>query len=370
MLIANHLISSLYIHVPYCRAKCDYCAFYSIPGSSLESRRPYIARLLEELKSGASQCGPLESIFVGGGTPSLLTTTEWQKIGDAIHSFYKLSPGYEWTMEANPESLTPELIERWASLGVNRISLGIQAFQPELRTTIGRKGSLDRLGELISAIRQNGIRRLNFDLIFNIPGQTLSQWRDTLTQALSYAPTHLSAYALTLEEGTRLAKSLPPLDDEVFLAFWNETDRVLATANIHRYEISNFSLPGEQCRHNNAIWHGGTYLGCGPAAASFDGSLRWTNPPSIDLWLAHQPSEKDLLPPDERASEILALGFRTLAGWKWNEFTAATGFDALALRGTALKKLENMGLVRINDHGATPTPKGLLFNDNLAMELI
>ena len=341
-----------------------------MPGSCIETRRPYIARLTEELTSGATQCAPLESIFVGGGTPSLLSIDEWHKLGDAIHSHYQLSSGYEWTMEANPESLTPELVECWASLGVNRISLGIQAFQPELRSIIGRRGDLDRLREIITAIRQNGIRRLNLDLIFNIPGQTLAQWHDTLMQALSYAPTHISAYALTLEEGTRLAKKLPPLDDEDFLAFWNETDKLLATANIHRYEISNFSLPGEQCKHNNVIWHGGTYLGCGPAAASFDGSLRWTNLPSIDQWLAHQPPEKDLLSPDERAAEILALGFRTLAGWEWNEFTVVTGFDALALRGTALKKLENMGLVRLTDHGATPTPKGVLFNDNLAMELI
>ena len=341
-----------------------------MPGSNLESRRPYIARLLEELKTGASHCGLLESIFVGGGTPSLLSIAEWQEIGEAIHTFFKQSPGCEWTMEANPESLTPGLVEIWRALGVNRISLGIQAFQPELRATIGRRGNLDRLEEVVAALRQNGIRRLNFDLIFNIPGQTLSQWHDTLMQALSYAPTHISAYALTLEEGTRLAKVLPPLKDEDFLAFWNETDRGLATAGIHRYEISNFSLPGEQCRHNHAIWHGGTYLGCGPAAASFDGSLRWTNPSSLDHWLAHQPPEKDLLPPEERAAEILALGFRTLAGWKWSEFTATTGFDALALRGNALKKLETMGLVHLTSHGAAPTPQGLLFNDNLAMELI
>ena len=322
------------------------------------------------MASGASFCSPLESIFVGGGTPSLLSVDEWQEIGDAIRSNFTLAPSCEWTMEANPDSLTPELVACWASFGVNRISLGIQAFQPELRTTIGRRGSLDRLDEIIAAIRHSGIRRLNFDLIFNIPGQTLAQWHDTLIQALAYHPTHVSAYALTLEEGTQLAKTLPPLDDDDFLAFWNETDMVLATAGIHRYEISNFSLPGEECRHNDAIWHGGTYLGCGPAASSFDGSLRWTNPPSIALWFDHKPPEKDFLPPEERAAEILALGFRTLAGWTWDSFTKTTGFDALALRGTALQKLEKLGLVCMNNQGATPTQKGLLFNDDLAMELI
>ncbi len=364
------MFRSFYIHVPYCRAKCDYCAFYSEPGSCIETRRPYIARLIEEMVSGATLCSPLESIFVGGGTPSLLSVDEWQEIGTAIRANFTFAPSCEWTMEANPDSLTRELIACWASLGVNRISLGIQAFQPELRTTIGRRGSLERLDEVVAAIRQSGIHRLNFDLIFNIPGQTIGQWHDTLTHALSYHPTHLSAYALTLEEGTRLASTLPTLDDDDFLTFWNETDTVLATAGIRRYEISNFSLPGEQCRHNDAIWHGGTYLGCGPAAASFDGSLRWTNPSSIAQWLAHKPPEKDLLPPEERAAEILALGFRTIVGWNWDTFTRTTGFDAIALRGTALQKLEKLGLVSINDNGATPTQKGLLFNDDLAMELI
>ena len=364
------MICSLYIHVPYCRAKCDYCAFYSVPGSTVESRRPYIARLVEELKSGATQCGRIESIFVGGGTPSLLSVAEWEEIGDTIRSCYKLADTCEWTMEANPDSLTSELLACWASFGVNRISLGIQAFQPELRATIGRRGSLERLDETVAAIRHSGIRRLNFDLIFNIPGQTPEQWHETLMQALSYHPAHLSAYALTLEEGTRLAKKLPPLDDDDFLAFWNETDTALSTAGIRRYEISNFSLPGEECRHNSAIWHGGTYLGCGPAAASFDGLLRWTNPPSIGQWLAYQPPEKDYLPPEERAAEILALGFRTLAGWTWDAFTETTGFDAFALRGNALRKLEKLGLVNLFDNGAAPTQKGLLFNDDLAMALI
>ena len=364
------MFRSLYIHVPYCRAKCDYCAFYSMPGSTGDSRRPYISRLIEELESGATQCGIIESIFVGGGTPSLLSTDEWEAIGTAIRSRYELAPHCEWTMEANPDSLTPELVACWASLGVNRISLGIQAFQPELRATIGRRGSLERLDEVVAAIRHSGIRRLNFDLIFNIPGQTLEQWHDSLAKALAYHPTHISAYALTLEEGTRLAKNLPPLDDDDFLAFWNETDTMLATAGIRRYEISNFSLPGEECRHNSAIWHGGTYLGCGPTAASFDGSLRWTNPPSINQWLDHQPPEKDYLPPEERASEILALGFRTLAGWTWDAFTEITGYDALVLRGKALRKLEKLGLVNLFDNGAAPTQKGLLFNDDLAMALI
>ena len=364
------MFGSLYIHVPFCRAKCDYCAFYSEAGSSQESRRPFMARLMEELEAGSKECAPLNSIFVGGGTPSLLSVDEWRQLFDAIHGCFALAPGCEWSIEANPDSLTPELVGCWAENGVNRISMGIQAFQPRLRDIIGRRGSLDNLPAIVESIRQNGIRRLNLDLIFNIPGQTLPEWRETLQQALAYAPTHLSAYALTLEEGTRLAKRLPPVDDELFLDFWHETDAVLSTAGIHRYEISNFSLPGEKCRHNDAIWHGATYLRCGPAASSFDGRTRWTNPPSIRQWLARTPPEKDILPPEERAAEILALGFRTLAGWRWEEFASLTGYEPLAIRGKQLRKLHAQGLIAMDEKGAAPTAQGLLFNDNLAMELL
>ena len=336
----------------------------------MESRRPYLARIMEELEGGSRKCAPLASIFVGGGTPSLLSIAEWQQLFTTIHRCFALAPDFEWSIEANPDSLTPALVGCWAEHGVNRISLGIQAFQPRLRQIIGRRGSLDNLPDIIAAIRRNGIRRLNLDLIYNIPGQSLDEWRESLLKALEFEPTHLSAYALTLEEGTRLAKILPAVDDALFLDFWHETDALLATAGIRRYEISNFSLPGEKCRHNDAIWHGATYLGCGPAAASFDGRMRWTNPSSITQWLAHLPPETDRLPPEERATEILALGFRTLAGWRWADFTETTGYDPLALRAPQLRKLHAQGLIALDEFGAVPTMQGLLFNDNLAMELL
>ncbi|MBQ7649956.1 MAG: radical SAM family heme chaperone HemW [Victivallales bacterium] len=364
------VFESLYIHVPFCRGKCDYCAFYSEPKASRDEMVAYRERLVAELREHSAQCAKLSSIFIGGGTPSVLPPDEWPMIFDEIHRKFQLDSKCEWTCEANPDSLTPELIACWAENGVNRISLGIQAFQQELRDRIGRRGSLGRLAELVGTILANGITRYNFDLIFNIPGQSVRQWRDTLEMALELNPEHISAYALTVEEGTRLAKSYPLLDDSAFLEFWEATDSVLARNGIRRYEISNFAKPGCECCHNLNVWHGMTYLGCGPAATSFDGADRWTNVPSLSSWLAGTRPEYDIIAKESRAAEILAFGMRAVDGWQWEEFRRRTGFDAVALRGPQLRKLEAMGLLELTENGAMPTAKGLLFNDNIAMELL
>ncbi|MBO4344498.1 MAG: radical SAM family heme chaperone HemW, partial [Victivallales bacterium] len=325
------MFESLYIHVPFCNGKCDYCAFYSEPLATPSEMHAYTERLCTELREHSGHCSPLSSVFVGGGTPSVLPQDEWRRIFETIHGCFRFEDGCEWTCEANPDSLTPSLVECWAENGVNRISLGVQAFQQDLRDRIGRRGSLSRLQELVAAIAASGIRRFNFDLIFNIPGQNMRQWRETLEMALAFNPEHISAYALTVEEGTRLAASCPEMDDSAFCDFWEETDNILALKGLHRYEISNFAKQACECRHNLNVWHGMTYLGCGPAATSFDGTDRWTNVSSLSDWLAGAAPEFDRIPRERRAAEILAFGMRTVGGWWWNEFQVRTGFDAMSL---------------------------------------
>ena len=364
------MFESLYIHVPFCRGKCDYCAFYSEPNASQLDVHDYAERLCRELEEHSAKCAELSSVFIGGGTPSVLPVAEWRMIFDEIHRDFRLSATCEWTCEANPDSLAPSLVEFWAEKGVNRISLGVQAFQQELRGRIGRRGSLARLSELVDSIIANGIRRYNFDLIFNIPGQSIQQWRESLERALAFNPEHISAYALTIEEGTRLAAKYPVMDDRAFIEFWEATDEVLGSRGIRRYEISNFAKSGSECRHNLNVWHGMTYLGCGPAATSFDGQDRWTNVSSLSGWIDGVPPEMDIIPRENRAAEILAFGMRTVGGWRWDEFRARTGYDALELRGAQLRKLETMELLELNENGAKPTSKGLLFNDDIAMELL
>ena len=363
------MFESLYIHVPFCAAKCAYCAFYSIRPDA-QMRRAYLARLQEELLEHAPQCGELRSIFIGGGTPSILTPEEWEPVFSLIRRSFRLSPECEWSVEANPESLTASLIRFFAEQGVTRISVGVQAFQEPLRRIIGRNGSLERLPEIADALRACAVPDFNLDLIFNIPGQTPEDWAESLEKALALKPTHLSAYALTLEEGTRLAETLTPPSDDDFITFWDMTDEALAQRGLKRYEISNFALPGHECRHNLEIWKGGTYLGCGPAAASFDGVNRRSNPASLAAWLDKQPPETDVLPPEERACEILAFGLRMTAGWQWKTFRERTRMDPLELRGDRLQELVDRGLLEWTPGGIRPTRRGLLFNDDVAMALL
>lgn len=360
---------SLYVHVPFCAAKCDYCAFYSAGGVAPARRRAYLDRLRVEL-AAASQAEPVASVFIGGGTPTLLEPAELDELLGLVKDHFPLAPDGEWTVECNPESLDRAKIDLLAGHGVNRVSLGVQSFRPELRGTLGRRGNPGDLPATLAHVRNAGIGRQNLDLIYAIPGQSLGLWREDLVRAADLGVGHVSAYALTIEEGTHLASRLDAPDDSAFEAMWDLADEVLGGTGLHRYEISNFARPGEECRHNLAIWHGGTYLGCGPAATSFDGCDRWSQPPSLDDWLAGLPPERDELPPRERACEILAFGFRTLDGWQWSAFRARTGHDALDLRGPELAELVRHGLLAPSGDGLAPTRKGLLLNDSLLAALL
>jgi oxygen-independent coproporphyrinogen-3 oxidase len=361
---------SLYVHVPFCRGKCSYCAFYSLGESSADERRAYLERLEQEMRQGAQNCAQLQSVFFGGGTPSAMTADELEQLAGLVKNCFSLAPDCEWSVEANPESMDEEKIALLAEHGVNRLSFGVQSFSPSLRRTIGRRGSPESVGEWLSVARQHGIQRCNLDFIYAIPGQTLADWEADLRQAVALAPTHVSTYALTIEEGTRLAGQVNPASDDVFLEMWDAADAILGAVGFQRYEISNFALAGEECRHNVEVWQGGTYLGCGPSAVSFDGAGRSANPSDLTVWLNRAPPVRETLPEHEQAAEVLAFGMRRAAGWQWQDFQQRTGYDALQLRGDALAQLTKRGLLTSDALGARPTRQGMLFNDDVIMELL
>ncbi|MFA4945397.1 MAG: radical SAM family heme chaperone HemW [Lentisphaeria bacterium] len=371
----NRPFASLYVHVPFCRGrKCDYCAFYSLPGAGREMRRRYLERLAREFAESATAAEflPLRSVFLGGGTPSLLAPAEIRRLTGLVRKWFKLAPDCEFSTEANPESLTPARIEAFLAGGVNRFSLGVQSFSPTLRRRIGRRGGVERLPELVAELRRRGVRNLGFDLMYALPGQTLAQWREELRRACGLGPEHLSAYALTVEDETPLARrATPATADALAVAMWQAAATELAAGGLRRYEISNFARPGRECRHNLEIWHGATYLGCGPAACSFDGELRWSNPADLEAWLRPAiPRTLDPLPADRRAAEILAFGLRTVAGWELARFQAVSGFAALALRGEAIQRLVAQGLLKLTPRRLRPTRRGLLFHNLVAAELL
>ncbi len=365
---------SLYVHVPFCvGGKCDYCAFASRGGCSSEECSAYLAALVEEFRRHSGRCAPLRSVFIGGGTPSSLPARALSHLLKSIRDSFEFQDDCEWSCEANPDSLTSEKLSVMIEGGVNRISLGVQTFSPRFRQSIGRRGSLERLPGIISEARALGLRRLNLDMIYALPGQSVDDWRGDLESALGFAPDHLSCYSLILEEGTPLARRLADFreDEELFLECWRLNDELLERHGLRRYEISNFAREGARCRHNFEVWHGQTYLGCGPAAVSFDGEIRQANPSTLEEWLSGTPPEADVLPPYARAREVLAFGMRTVDGWGWQELADATGLsrqDVEAIPG--LEELASGGLVSQDGYGLRPTPRGLLFNDQVVSALL
>ncbi|MFA5205962.1 MAG: radical SAM family heme chaperone HemW [Lentisphaeria bacterium] len=363
--------TALYVHVPFCRRKCGYCAFYSLPNPAAERFHRWQQRLHGEFAEFAARCAPLASVFIGGGTPTLLPPAGLAALLADLRNNFILAPGAEVTSEANPETVTPEVAETLAAGGVNRVSLGVQSFQPDLRRTLDRAGDPAAAGTAVAALRQAGIDNLGADLIYAIPGQTPEQWRDDLHRALELGIAHLSTYALTREEGARLAPSFPPPDPDYEADLWELAETEAARYGLQRYEVSNFARPGHACRHNLDIWLGTAYLGCGPAACSFDGALRWSNPPDFDAWLADPvPREFDPLPPERRAAEILVFGLRTTTGWTRAGFRDRTGFDYLELRGPLLQRFQEQGLLEGLPEAVRPTPRGLLLHDHLAIDLL
>ncbi len=370
MSIDHHPFESWYVHVPFCHGKGDYCAFYSLGSYGRAEQEAYIHRILKEMEERSYECEALRSVFFGGGTPTALEDDLFQRLLAGVRNHFRFENDTEWTIESNPESLTERKIAMMAEHGVTRVSMGIQSFNPHVRNYLGRRGNLDGLEKKVDLLRQTGIRHVNFDLIYNIPGQSVADFHDDLQKAMALKPDHLSAYALTVEEGTPFAKRKQAVNDDIFEEFWHLLDDFLGENGIHRYEISNFAKSGGRCRHNDDVWHGVTYLGIGPAATSFNGADRWTQVSGLRKWLEGVFPEMDAIPSEERAAEILAFGMRTVDGWNWRQFLERTGVDANTFRGKELAKLQQLGLVIIDDNGFRPTARGLLFNDEIVIELL
>jgi len=367
------MFDSLYVHVPFCAKKCDYCAFYSEPLASQASQAAYLIRLEQEFRRSAKMVGPFCTVYIGGGTPNFLSPVALERLFASINQHFSLREGAEWTVECNPDSLSAEHIAVFAASGVTRVSLGIQSFSHVLRRNLGRQGKASGVGEHIRALMASGIKRISVDLMYAIPGQRMEDWQQDLHSALRLGVEHLSAYAVTREPGTPFAKrwqeDMFPNEDSL-LAMWKLIDDICAQYGLTRYEVSNFSKPEAECQHNMKIWHGATYLGCGPAAVSFDGTTRWSNPSNLLKWLHEDTADHDFISPEARAAEILAFGLRTVCGWDMADFASRTGMSISALRGDAVKKLIEYGLLKCAEGRIFPTEKGLLLNDCVLADLL
>ncbi len=372
----------IYIHVPFCRSRCNYCAFHSVPlGRGLvPARSPevrdYVDTLFLEIARQADAYGqiPVESVFFGGGTPSLLPPKIIGAIMERIARGFKLAPKLEVSLEANPESLrAPRAASGYLAAGVNRLSLGIQSLDERLLDLLGRPHKAQDCFNSILAAREAGFANLNLDLIWGLPGQSVRQWLQTLKDVVRLAPEHISTYGLSVESGTALELSieqgqlsLPPERDQNIM--FTEGAAYLEAHGYLHYEISNFARMGFTCRHNLGYWQGEDYLGLGPSATSTIAGQRWTNAASQKVWgarLAGQVPgpEIERLDLTNRALEMIMLRLRTSQGLRLKDYRELTGRDFLRDQQRLVQALHENGLIRLRNGYLRLTRKGMIVSN-------
>ncbi|MCH5285832.1 MAG: radical SAM family heme chaperone HemW [Christensenellaceae bacterium] len=378
----------LYIHLPFCLRKCRYCDFPSWPGC--ESLMPrYVDALLTEAAALSTQYGrpAIETVFIGGGTPSLLPASLMTKLLMGLREHFRIPAGIEFTSEANPGTLTEDWLSAAADGGVNRLSLGMQAYQPELLRTLGRIHDFSQVRDSVKLARHSGITNLNLDLMFGLPGQSPAMWRETIGRALSLQPEHMSCYGLIPEDGTPLKDdldagrlSMPDEDDE--RRMYDDTLRVLAEYGYEQYEISNFALPGHACRHNLGYWRQVPYIGLGASAASCvpgDAStayLRLSNPSDLQEYMdmaEHGDWHRRSCVPvslEEARFETMMLGLRTTQGVSEAAFAAMHGMTMEACYGDRLRSLVQRKLIMWQNGWCRLTRRGMDVQNTILVELM
>ena len=377
----------LYIHIPFCVRKCAYCDFASSADAGMP-HEVYVEGVLREMAlRRATLDGPneAETLYLGGGTPSLLPPELVARLVAAARDLYGLLPDAEVTLEANPGTVTLESLTGFRAAGVNRLSLGVQSFDDRQLLLLGRVHTAAEAREAVVAARRAGFANLGLDLIHSLPGQTPAAWREELRQALELAPEHLSAYGLTLEEGTPLHRQageglLELPDDEAGAAMYLATAEILGAAGYEQYEIANFARPGRRSRHNQVYWRREPYLGFGAAAHSFLTSppygRRWHNPPDPANYLrivtAGTLPEEDVavLHRREATAETFFLGLRTTEGVDTERFREEFGVSAEELYGPEIEKLLADGLLRKEEHRLFIPPPNLILSNQVLVSFV
>ena len=307
----------LYIHVPFCNKICPYCAFYKHRLGNTNIRG-YVESVIKEAKIRLPLGYRPQTVYFGGGTPSMLSPTHLQTLVDGLKEHIDLSAVQEWSFETNPATFTPAKVEQWVKLGITRVSLGAQSFEPELLKLLGREHSPQQIEESIRMLREAGMPQVNIDLMFSLPGQTLQQWEHTLQEALRLQPNHISTYNLTYEEDTDFFRTYgcDAGDEDTDVAMFNMADELLTQAGYRHYEISNYARDGAISHHNAACWRGEDYYGLGPGACGTVGTLRYRNTENTHQYIADlaqgmlSENEHEILTPQARRTELLGLQIR------------------------------------------------------------
>lgn len=369
-------MAGLYLHIPFCESRCIYCGFFS--STLLKERQAYVDALCRELALRRNELGGevVETIYLGGGTPSMLTPPQLQQLFAAIGEHYRVAPGAEVTMECNPDDVTEDFCEALSGLPVNRVSMGAQTFSDARLRFLHRRHQSADVAKAVECLRRVGVQNISIDLMFGFPGETLAEWTADIDAALALGVEHLSAYSLMYEEGTALYRLLEEgrveeIDEELYRQMYDRLIDRLTAAGYEHYEISNFAKPARRSRHNSSYWTGAPYMGIGAAAHSYDRNTRSWNVADLNQYIkaigeGRLPLERETLDEATRYDDLIVTALRTREGI---DLTALPEKQAQYLQKQAAKFLQ-CDYLRIENSRITLTRQGIYVSDAIMADLM
>lgn len=358
---------SVYIHIPFCVQKCKYCDFLSAP-STRENMELYMDALKKEMISESVKYEEyeIETIFFGGGTPSILDEGQIEDCIDVLRTNYQISKLCEITLEMNPGTASMQKLEGWKRAGVKRLSIGLQSANDSELRLIGRIHDFDTFVKSYEQAKAAGFDNINVDLMSALPGQTISGWRETLNKVLLLEPDHISAYSLIIEEGTPLSKHIdeyPPVPSEdEDREMYRDTKRILKEHGFMRYEVSNYAKEGKECKHNVTYWTRGNYAGFGLGASSMVENIRWHNTENMDKYIKNPTESKEdmeKLSLNDCMEEFMFLGLRMMQGVSKKRFFKEFDMNMDEVYGDVLKKWEKTGHLKMEGDNVSLTDSGI-----------
>ncbi|MEM7392423.1 MAG: radical SAM family heme chaperone HemW [Verrucomicrobiota bacterium] len=375
-------MTGLYLHIPFCVSKCSYCDFYSLATEGkTETDQPDFMTALETEVAGLPDSFRPETVFIGGGTPTELSDRDFGRLLTMIPERVDVSGVIEWTCESNPGTLSPSKIDRMKEAGVNRVSLGVQTFDPETLKFLGRIHNPEEAIEGYRMLREAGLSNLNLDIIYGTPGAPDDQHLRDVHQILELGPDHTSFYCLMYEEGTTMTKlknlgRIQPLSDERLREQHDAMRSALTENGYEQYELSNFARPGRTCRHNLLYWNGDDYFGCGPAAHSHWQGRRFSNVRNLTKYthaLLHGASPVDFeetLEPEAKARETFITNLRKVEGIARSDFKQRTGFELDEIYHGDIERFVELGFLETEDDRVRLSPEGHFVSDTIFADLI
>lgn len=367
------MTAGVYLHIPFCKSRCSYCDFATDVYRSADTVERYVEALVKEIGLFKSTGIEADTIYFGGGTPSLLTAEQVEQILAAVRSKFAISPGAEITMEMNPATVTPETLAAYRDLGVNRASFGVQTFDDTELKRLARGHDAQDARETLRMLREAGFDNISFDLIAGLPRQTLADWERNLVEALGLAPEHLSLYLLEIHEGTPLAEQIrserqPLPDDSLAADMYELMLEKVGAAGFRQYEISNFAKPGRESRHNSKYWTLDPVYGFGVSAHSFDGFERYANERDTAAYVnlvEKLGSAEGYRERTDVASEFAFLGLRLNRGIGLAGYKKRFGQDLRERYAEDLERLTEVGLIEFDNETLRLTSRGMLYSNEV-----